>query len=61
MAYNFGQKRIGAGNNQNRNNGMYTKTILGQLETFRFLYGLQINQENRSLHFRIQRQRSFSV
>lgn len=30
MAYDFGQKRIGAGSNQERNSGMYTKTILGQ-------------------------------
>lgn len=30
MAYDFGQKRIGAGSNQERNGGMYTKTILGQ-------------------------------
>lgn len=30
MAYNFGQNRIGAGGNQERNGGMYTKTILGQ-------------------------------
>ena len=30
MAYDFGQKRIGTGSNQERNSGMYTKTILGQ-------------------------------
>lgn len=30
MAYDFGQKRIGTDNNQERNGGMYTKTILGQ-------------------------------
>lgn len=30
MTYNFGQKRIGTGSNQKINNGMYTKTILGQ-------------------------------
>ena len=30
MTYNFGQKRIGIGSNQKINNGMYTKTILGQ-------------------------------
>lgn len=30
MAFDFGQKRIGAGSNQQRNSGMYTKTILGQ-------------------------------
>ena len=30
MAYDFGQKRNGAGSNQERNGGMYTKTILGQ-------------------------------
>lgn len=30
MAYDFGQNRIGAGGNQERNGGMYTKTILGQ-------------------------------
>lgn len=30
MMYNFGQKRIGTGSNQKINNGMYTKTILGQ-------------------------------
>lgn len=30
MAYDFGQKRIGAGSNQERNSGMYMKTILGQ-------------------------------
>ena len=30
MAYIFRKKRIGADNNQSRNNGMYTKTILGQ-------------------------------
>jgi len=30
MAYDFGQKRIRAGGNQERNGGMYTKTILGQ-------------------------------
>ena len=30
MSFDFGQKRIGAGSNQQRNNGMYTKTILGQ-------------------------------
>lgn len=29
MAYDFGQKRIGTGSNQERNSGMYTKTILG--------------------------------
>lgn len=30
MAYDFGQNRIGAGGNQERNGGMYTKIILGQ-------------------------------
>ena len=30
MAYDFGQKRIGTGSNQEKNSGMYTKTILGQ-------------------------------
>ena len=30
MAYDFGQKRIGTGSNQERNSGTYTKTILGQ-------------------------------
>lgn len=30
MTYNFGQKRIGTGSNQKINNGMHTKTILGQ-------------------------------
>lgn len=30
MSFDFGQKRIGAGSNQQRNSGMYTKTILGQ-------------------------------
>lgn len=30
MAYDFGQKKIGAGGNQERNGGVYTKTILGQ-------------------------------
>lgn len=30
MAYDFGQKCIGTGSNQERNGGMYTKTILGQ-------------------------------
>ena len=30
MTYNFGQKRIVTGSNQKINNGMYTKTILGQ-------------------------------
>lgn len=30
MTYDFGQKRIGTGSNQKINNGMYTKTILGQ-------------------------------
>lgn len=30
MAYDFGQKRIGEGSNQERNGGMYTQTILGQ-------------------------------
>ena len=30
MVYDFGQKRIGTGSNQERNSGMYTKTILGQ-------------------------------
>lgn len=38
MAYNFGQKRIRTGNNQERNGGMYTKTIFDTkgdyLETF---------------------------
>lgn len=29
MAYDFGQKRIGAGSNQEKNGGVYTKTILG--------------------------------
>ena len=30
MTYDFGQKRIGAASNHERNSGMYTKTILGQ-------------------------------
>ena len=30
MTYDFGQKRIGTGSDQKINNGMYTKTILGQ-------------------------------
>lgn len=30
MSYDFGQKRIGAGNNQEKNSAMYTKTLLGQ-------------------------------
>ncbi len=30
MSYDFGQKRIGAGSNQEKNSGMYIKTILGQ-------------------------------
>ncbi len=30
MAYDFGQKQIGASSNQKKNSGMYTKTILGQ-------------------------------
>lgn len=30
MLYNFGQKRIGKDSNQEKNSGMYTKTILGQ-------------------------------
>lgn len=30
MSYDFGQKRIGAGNNQEKNSGMYTRTLLGQ-------------------------------
>lgn len=30
MTYDFGQKRIGTGSNQKINNGIYTKTILGQ-------------------------------
>ena len=30
MAYDFGKKRIGAGGNQEKNTGMYTKTVLGQ-------------------------------
>lgn len=30
MAYGFGKKQMGTGSNQKMNNGMYTKTILGQ-------------------------------
>ena len=30
MSFDFGQKRIGAGSNQERNSNMQTKTILGQ-------------------------------
>ena len=30
MSYDFGQRRIGAGSSQERNGGMYTKTLLGQ-------------------------------
>lgn len=30
MSYDFGQKRIGAGSNQEKNSGMYIKTLLGQ-------------------------------
>lgn len=30
MSYDFGQRRIGAGDSQERNGGMYTKTLLGQ-------------------------------
>lgn len=30
MSYDFGRRRIGAGNDQERNGGMYTKTLLGK-------------------------------
>lgn len=30
MSYNFGKKKIGAGEKQGRNGGMYSKTLLGQ-------------------------------
>lgn len=30
MSYDFGQKRIEAGSNREKNSGMYTKTVLGQ-------------------------------
>ena len=30
MSYDFGRKKIGAGEKQERNGGMYSKTLLGQ-------------------------------
>ena len=30
MSYDFGKKKIGAGEKQERNGGMYSKTLLGQ-------------------------------
>ena len=46
MSFDFGQKRIVADSNQQRNSGMYTKTILGKSIGAKNTY-LKINKKGR--------------